>query len=321
MQSQSYGGNIGLRFFLGKKAERIAITNTNSYNPTICGLCDGSFELHGLKPGGKAVVSYNVNGSSSPNAYAATANNEGTVTVPGLCAGSYTDIKTTVGKSTANSKPVQLVAPKLVISRVESNNPTGAGKCDGTMSFYGLHAGQQATVTYTRNGVKDSYTNTVSADNSLKVTGLCSGTFTNMVIESNKCIVEINNPGTIALKDPQPPVVEEPDTMTQVLFDFNKSEIRPSSYFVIDRVFEKLQKDNLAYVVIDGNTDKIGTDEYNQKLSERRAAAVKAYLMNKGIDENRIRNRGNGEREPVAPNETAEGRSRNRRAELLIMVN
>jgi OOP family OmpA-OmpF porin len=108
--------------------------------------------------------------------------------------------------------------------------------------------------------------------------------------------------------------------MSQVLFDFNESVIRPSSYGVIDRVLEQLRQDRDAYVVIDGNTDHVGSDEYNQKLSERRADAVKAYLNNKGISDSRIRNSGNGEREPVAPNSSVDGRSKNRRAELLIRI-
>lgn len=108
--------------------------------------------------------------------------------------------------------------------------------------------------------------------------------------------------------------------MTYVLFDFNKYTLQPSSYAVIDEVYEELQNDKDAYVTIEGNTDQVGTSEYNQKLSERRAAAVKAYLVKKGISESRISEKGRGEHDPVAPNSTEEGRSKNRRAELLIKI-
>ena len=67
------------------------------------------------------------------------------------------------------------------------------------------------------------------------------------------------------------------------------------------------------------NTDWIGTEEYNQALSERRAAAVKAYLVSKGIDANRIYTEGKGELQPIADNRTREGRAKNRRVEVEVV--
>jgi outer membrane protein OmpA-like peptidoglycan-associated protein len=324
IQTQSYGGNIGLRFFLGKSAPAMNITNAERYNPTACGLCDGSIALQGLKAGEKATVSYTLNGAPVANGYNGVVNKEGTITVPDLCAGSYTDIKATIGRKSATSKPVDLVAPALIINRVASTDPTAVGVCDGTLSLYGLRAGQKATLTYTLNGVERIYTNTVSSDNSLKLSGLCEGTITKMMVESNKCTAAVNNPSSVVLTAPTPivytPPVEIEDTMTQVLFDFGKSTLRHSSYAVIDRVYDELQKDKDAYVIIDGNTDYVGTEEYNQALSERRAAAVKTYLMTKGISESRIQEKAHGENDPIATNSTIEGRSKNRRAELLIKI-
>ena len=69
-------------------------------------------------------------------------------------------------------------------------------------------------------------------------------------------------------------------------------------------------------VDVAGHTDWIGTDAYNQALSERRASAVKDYLVRKGVDSGRIRTYAYGESQPVAPNTTAEGRALNRRAEI-----
>ena len=325
VQTQSFGGNVGLRFFLGKGASKsISISTTDQYNPSMCGTCDGSFALHGLKAGEKATVNYNVNGAKTASTFPAIVNGEGTVTVPNLCAGSYTDIKVTIGNKTADSKPVSLVDPKLVIGKVASEDPSAPGKCDGMISLSGLPAGQKATITYTINGTKSTYTNTVSADNSIKLSGLCAGTITNITVASNKCVAQLNDPASIVLVNPKPvidiPVAEEEDTMTQILFAFNTSDIRPSSYAILDRAVEQMQKAADAHVIIDGNTDEVGTDEYNQKLSERRAAAVKAYLMNKGISGSRIEQQGNGEREPAATNNTAAGRTKNRRAELLIRI-
>lgn len=322
IQTQSYGANIGVRFFLGKKADKMTITNTDQYNPSACGSCDGSISLAGLKAGDKATVRYNVDGKPVADGYTGTVNQDGTITIPNLCGGSYTDIKATVGRKTADSKSVNLVAPELVISKVASTNPTAAGICDGTLSLYGLKAGQNATVVYTTNGVEKTYTDKVSYDNSLKLSGLCEGTITEMTVTSNKCTARVENPSSVVLTAPAPVVYapEVEDTMTQVLFEFDQSVLRNSSYAVIDKSYEELQSNKDAYVTIDGNTDGVGTDEYNQKLSERRAEAVKAYLMKKGISESRIRVRAHGENDPIAPNSTADGRSKNRRAELLIKI-
>ena len=68
-----------------------------------------------------------------------------------------------------------------------------------------------------------------------------------------------------------------------------------------------------------GHTDSVGTDAYNQKLSERRAAAVKAYLVSKGIAANRVYTEGKGEKSPVADNKTKEGRAKNRRVEIEVV--
>ncbi len=327
IKTESYGANIGLRFFFGgKKSSPLNITSTDQYAPSMCGTCDGKFTLNGLPSGQNATVHYNVSETNTPGSYSGVVNNDGTITVSDLCAGSYTNIKATVGKKTADSKSVNLIAPALVISNVGSTNPT-TGKCDGTISLYGLKAGQKATVTYSINGTQKSYMTSVSNDNSIMIPGLCEGTITSISVESNKCTAQVNNPSSIVLATPATPVVTTPtlivvneDTMSQILFDFNTSDIRPSSYAVLDKVFTELNEDKETYLYIDGNTDKIGTDEYNQKLSERRATAVRTYLVNKGISNDKIKSHGNGKREPIATNNTAEGRSKNRRAELLIRI-
>jgi OOP family OmpA-OmpF porin len=69
-------------------------------------------------------------------------------------------------------------------------------------------------------------------------------------------------------------------------------------------------------VIATGHTDNVGTDAYNQKLSERRAAAVKAYLASKGIPSSKITTIGKGESQPVATNKTKEGRQKNRRVDI-----
>jgi OOP family OmpA-OmpF porin len=100
------------------------------------------------------------------------------------------------------------------------------------------------------------------------------------------------------------------------LFDFDKSVLRPDGRQSIDDAVAKLRGVDLEMVIATGHTDSIGSDAYNQRLSERRAAAVKAYLESKGIPASKITTIGKGESQPVATNRTAEGRQKNRRVDI-----
>jgi OmpA-OmpF porin, OOP family len=100
------------------------------------------------------------------------------------------------------------------------------------------------------------------------------------------------------------------------LFDFDKSVVRPDGKKSIDDALAKLNGVDLEMVIATGHTDSVGTDAYNQKLSERRAAAVKDYLVSKGIPAAKITTIGKGESQPVATNKTAEGRQKNRRVDI-----
>ena len=100
------------------------------------------------------------------------------------------------------------------------------------------------------------------------------------------------------------------------LFDFDKSVVRPDGKRAIDEALGKLNGVDLEMVIATGHTDSIGTERYNQKLSERRAAAVKAYLVSKGIPASKITTIGKGETQPVATNKTAAGRQKNRRVDI-----
>jgi OOP family OmpA-OmpF porin len=76
---------------------------------------------------------------------------------------------------------------------------------------------------------------------------------------------------------------------------------------------------NLEVIIAVGHTDSIGTDAYNQRLSVRRAEAVKAFLVSKGIERNRVYTEGKGKKQPVADNRTKEGRAKNRRVEIEVV--
>jgi OOP family OmpA-OmpF porin len=100
------------------------------------------------------------------------------------------------------------------------------------------------------------------------------------------------------------------------LFDFDKSVLRPDGKKSLDGAMDKLKGVDVEMVIATGHTDSIGTDAYNQKLSERRAAAVKDYLVSKGVPAAKITTIGKGESQPVATNKTAEGRQKNRRVDI-----
>jgi OOP family OmpA-OmpF porin len=100
------------------------------------------------------------------------------------------------------------------------------------------------------------------------------------------------------------------------LFDFDKAVLRPDGRKSIDDALAQVRGMDIEMVIATGHTDSIGTDAYNQRLSERRAAAVKDYLVSKGIPASKITTIGKGESQPVATNKTAEGRQKNRRVDI-----
>ena len=102
-------------------------------------------------------------------------------------------------------------------------------------------------------------------------------------------------------------------------FGFDKAVILPAGKVKLDDLIVKVKDINLEVIVAVGHTDATGPASYNQALSVKRAGAVKAYLVSKGIDANRIYSEGKGETSPVADNSTRSGRSKNRRVEIEVV--
>ena len=118
---------------------------------------------------------------------------------------------------------------------------------------------------------------------------------------------------------------EAPKEMTIVLderalnFDFDKSNVKPEYYDLLKNIKEFVEQNNYEITIV-GHTDSIGSNAYNFKLSRRRAESVKAKLLEFGLSEDRIVGiEAMGEEQPIATNETAEGRAQNRRVEFKLV--
>lgn len=129
-------------------------------------------------------------------------------------------------------------------------------------------------------------------------------------------------PAPMPAPPPPPPAPAPIQSMTfqaETLFDFDKSVIKPAGKTALDGLVGELAKVNVETLIAVGHTDSIGTDAYNQALSLRRVEAVKAYLVSKGVPADQIKTEGKGESQPVASNQTREGRAQNRRVEIEVV--
>jgi OmpA-OmpF porin, OOP family len=121
---------------------------------------------------------------------------------------------------------------------------------------------------------------------------------------------------------PPPPAAPTSEKVTfaaDAFFDFGKSTLKPEAKAKLDDLVAKTAGVNLEVIIAVGHTDSVGSEAFNQKLSVSRAEAVKAYMVSKGIEKNRVYTEGKGEKQPVADNKTAEGRAKNRRVEIEVV--
>ncbi|HIQ40433.1 MAG TPA: OmpA family protein [Sulfurivirga caldicuralii] len=124
----------------------------------------------------------------------------------------------------------------------------------------------------------------------------------------------------IAKPEPQPePVAEEPLPVFRGLFKTNSAELNDDAFGKLDLIVEYMKKYPAKRIVMEGHTDNVGSEAYNKTLSERRAQAVKNYLVSQGITADRIEIVGYGESQPIADNSTPEGRQLNRRVEIKLI--
>lgn len=117
------------------------------------------------------------------------------------------------------------------------------------------------------------------------------------------------------------PSAEKVTFEADTFFDFDKFTLKPAGKAKLEDLVSKLTGTDIEVVVATGHTDSVGTEAYNQKLSMRRANAVKAFLVSKGIPADRVFTEGKGESKPVASNKTSEGRAKNRRVDVEVVGN
>ena len=115
------------------------------------------------------------------------------------------------------------------------------------------------------------------------------------------------------------PTSEKVTFAADAFFDTGKSVLKPEAKAKLDDLVAKTAGVNLEVIIAVGHTDSDGSDAYNQKLSVARAEAVKAYLVSKNVEKNRVYTEGKGEKQPVADNKTKEGKAKNRRVEIEVV--
>jgi OOP family OmpA-OmpF porin len=117
---------------------------------------------------------------------------------------------------------------------------------------------------------------------------------------------------------PAPPPVQKKIVLRGVNFDFNKANIRADAVGILREAATILKDNPNVQVAVEGHTDSIGSDQYNLKLSLQRATSVKQFLVKEGVPDARLSVRGLGKTQPVASNDTDDGRAQNRRVELKV---
>lgn len=145
----------------------------------------------------------------------------------------------------------------------------------------------------------------------------CPDTPANTPVEHHGCPLP-QYPASAPPVEPQAPATEviTLNDAGKVLFDFDKSDLTAEARSQLDGLMSKLSHANVVSIRVVGHTDSVGTDAYNQRLSERRASSVVEYLLTQGLAPDKLTSEGKGESEPVADNATDEGRAQNRRVEL-----
>lgn len=180
----------------------------SSTNPTLCEACDGTITLSGLTPGMIDTITYNLGGVPQPTVIA-TVTGAGTITITGLCQGTYDNF---IGKQgvceSLPAGPVTLTHPGITISGVTQVPQSVCGACDGQLIIEGLYTGRIFTINYTFNGVAQApFIATSSATGTITLSGLCEGVYGNIIASFGTCITPPVGPYTLAGPPPPPGII------------------------------------------------------------------------------------------------------------------
>ena len=155
----------------------------------------------------------------------------------------------------------------------------------------------------------------------------CPGTLQGMRVDNTGCEIVREVPEPVVIEIVIPEIeFEEPDPLDEIIltsessFEFNSTEIKPETFFLLDKLSGVMKKYPMSRWKIEGHTDNVGSEEGNIKISKLRADAVVEYFMSKGIPKGRLSTEGLGSSEPVEDNNTDEGRKKNRRV-VIIRLN
>ena len=147
----------------------------------------------------------------------------------------------------------------------------------------------------------------------------CDGALTTVAAAPAPAVTPAPTVAPAPVPAPAPAVATKVTYAADAFFDFDKSVLKPEGKSKLDDLISKVKDIDLEVIIAVGHTDSVGSDAYNQKLSMRRSESVKAYLVSKGIEKNRVYTEGKGEKQPVADNKTKEGRAKNRRVEIEVV--
>ncbi len=221
--------------------------------------------------------------------------------------------------------PVQVNPPVRVSEKVINNGITVQGKITDAET----HSPLLSKIDILDAVTGDTVTTTASSD--------IDGTYRIKLAKGNKYLADVRSTGYLSeLKTITIPGKFEGETynfnvslikvkvgkkvvLNNLFFETGKSVLTKNSYTELDHLMQILHENPLMKIEISGHTDNTGSQALNMKLSEERAKAVTDYLVLKGIDKARLTSRGYGPSQPIAPNSTSEGRSKNRRVEFKIL--
>ncbi len=221
---------------------------------------------------------------------------------------------------TPQTNPAVLKAGETTVLDFELTPSARVSTLAGKVSDYSSHKGISATISFPETEIPDVHTDPETGTYKAEVP---AGTHQVKVKASGgyvpEGVVVVCKPEATTVRDFELFKKEEKIVLHGITFEFNRADIKPSSYNILDEAVELLKKHPEVMIEIGGHTDSDGSNSYNLELSTLRAESVKRYLVNHGISSSMLRNRGYGESQPVASNRTAAGKSQNRRIEFRIL--